>query len=429
MAVPGMEHATRLILELCGGEAAEPVVAGAVPALPAPVAFPVKELARLGGIQLEQAEIEAHLRALGFTLEGGPEHYGVQPPSWRHDITSSACIVEELCRLHGYDRIPPVPVIRTEAVSAGVLSPEQRRRSLLRRTVAGLGYTEAVTWAFTGEAEAGAFSADPPARLKNPISSELSVMRPSLLPNLLVALARNQAKKRGDGALFELGARFTGGQPGEQVEALTGLRWGSTSGRHWTAERRPVDAFDVKADALAVLAAAGVRLEPLQVTAEAPDWYHPGRSGTLGLGPNRIAMFGELHPRLLERFDIEGRVVAFELDLDRLPRIKSRPGRTRPPLEAWPYPPVDRDFAFILDSAVSADQLVKAVKGAEKKLIREVELFDVYEGKGMEPGKKSLAVAVRLQSAEKTLVEAEIEPVARKIVAAVEKQLGGSLRA
>ena len=382
MAVPGMELATRLILELCGGEAAEPVVAGEVPALPAPVAFPVKELARLGGIQLEQAEIEAHLRALGFALDGGPEHYIVQPPSWRHDITSSACIVEELCRLHGYDRIPPVPVTRTEAVSAGVLSPEQRRRGLLRRTVAGLGYTEAVTWAFTGEAEAGAFSTAAPVRLKNPISSELSVMRPSLLPNLLVALARNQAKKRGDGALFELGARFTGGQPGDQVEALTGLRWGSTSGRHWTAERRPVDAFDVKGDALAVLAAAGVRLEPLQVTAEAPDWYHPGRSGTLGLGPNRLASFGELHPRLLERFDIEGRVVAFELDLDRLPKIKTRPGRTRPPLEAWPYPPVDRDFAFILDAAVSADQLVKAVRSAEKKLIREVELFDVYEGQG-----------------------------------------------
>ncbi len=339
MAVPGMEHATRLILELCGGEAAEPVVAGAVPALPVPVAFPVKELARLGGIQLEQAEIEAHLRALGFALDGGPEHYTVQPPSWRHDVTSSACIVEELCRLHGYDRIPPVPVTRTEAVSAGVLSPEQRRRGMLRRTVAGLGYTEAVTWSFTGETEAGVFSADPPVRLKNPISSELSVMRPSLLPNLLVALARNQAKKRGDGALFELGARFTGGQPGDQVEALTGLRWGSTSGRHWTAERRPVDAFDVKGDALAVLAAAGVRLEPLQVTANAPDWYHPGRSGTLGLGPNRLATFGELHPKLLERFDIEGRVVAFELDLDRLPKIKSRPGRTRPPLEAWPYPP------------------------------------------------------------------------------------------
>ena len=429
MAVPGMELATRLILELCGGEAAEPVVAGAVPALPAPVAFPVKELARLGGIQLDQAEIEAHLRALGFALDGGPEHYTVQPPSWRHDVSSSACIVEELCRLHGYDRIPPVPVTRTEAVSAGVLSPEQRRRGMLRRTVAGLGYTEAVTWAFTGEAEAGAFSSAAPVRLKNPISSELSVMRPSLLPNLLVALARNQAKKRGDGALFELGARFTGGQPGDQVEALTGLRWGSTSGRHWTAERRAVDAFDVKGDALAVLAAAGVRLEPLQVTAEAPDWYHPGRSGTLGLGPNRLASFGELHPKLLEQFDIEGRVVAFELDLDRLPKIKIRPGRTRPPLEAWPYPSVDRDFAFILDAAVSADQLVKAVRSVEKKLIREVELFDVYEGQGMEPGKKSLAIAVRLQSAEKTLVEAEIEPVARKIVAAVEKQLGGSLRA
>ncbi len=430
MVLPGMELATRLILELCGGEAAAPMIAGAVPEKPAPVAFPVKELARLGGIQLEGQAIERHLRDLGFELDGGPEHYTVQPPSWRHDITSSACIVEELCRLHGYDRIPPVPVTRTEAVSAGVLTPEQRRRGYLRRLVADLGYTEAVTWSFTGEAEA-AFFADgaAPVRLKNPISSELSVMRPSLLPNLLLALARNQDKKRGDGALFELGARFLGGQPGEQVDALAGLAWGSTSGRHWTAERRAVDVFDVKADALAVLAAAGARLEALQVTAEAPAWYHPGRSGTLGLGPNRIAVFGELHPKLLERFDIDGRVVAFELDLDRLPKIKTRPGRTRPPLDAWPYPPVDRDFAFIVDDAVTAEQLVRAVKAAEKKLIREVELFDVYQGQGVEPGKKSLAVAVRLQSPERTLTEAEIEPVAKKIVASIEKQVAGVLRA
>jgi phenylalanyl-tRNA synthetase beta chain len=430
MAVPGMEHATRLILELCGGEAAEPVIAGAVPERPAPVIFPVKELARLGGIQLEQAAIERHLGDLGFELDGGPERYIVQPPSWRHDVTTSACIVEELCRLHGYDRIPPVPVTRTEAVSAGVLSPEQRRRSTLRRTVAALGYTEAVTWSFTGAEEAQAFADGAPAvRLKNPISSELSVMRPSLLPNLLVALARNQDRKRGDGALFELGARFTGGQPGEQVDALAGLRWGSTSGRHWVAERRDVDVFDVKADAMAVLAAAGVRMEALSVTAEAPAWFHPGRSGSLGLGPNRLAVFGELHPKVLERFDIDGRVVAFTLDLDRLPKIRTKPGRTRPPLESWPYPPVDRDFAFIVDDAVTAEQLVKAVRGAEKKLIREVELFDVYAGQGVEAGKRSLAIAVRLQSAERTLTEAEIEPVAKRIVAAVEKQVGGVLRA
>lgn len=428
MVLPGMEHATRLILELCGGEAAEPVIAGTVPPPPAVVAFPVRELARLGGIELDRSEIEGHLRALGFTFTGGPEHYTIQPPSWRHDVTTSACIVEELCRLHGYDRIPPVPVTRTEAVSAGVLTLEQRRRGLLRRTVAGLGYTEAVTWSFTGEAEAARFSDTAPVRLKNPISTELAVMRPSLLPNLLLAIARNQARKRDDGALFELGTRFIGGQPGEQVIALAGLRFGTTSGRHWLAERREVDVFDVKAEALAVLTAAGVRMEALQVKAEAPGWYHPGRSGTLGLGPVKLATFGELHPRLLEAFDIEGRVVAFELDLDSLPKPKLKPGRTRPPLESWPYPAVDRDFAFILDGGVSADQLVRTVKGAEKKLIREVDLFDVYEGQGVEAGKRSLAIAVRLQSSEKTLSEADIEPVAQKIVAAVEKQLGGSLR-
>jgi len=310
-----------------------------------------------------------------------------------------------------------------------VLTPEQRRRGYLRRLVADFGYTEAVTWSFTGETEAAFFAnGAAPVRLKNPISSELSVMRPSLLPNLLLALARNQDKKRGDGALFELGARFLGGQPGEQVDAVAGLRWGAISGRHWTAERRLVDVFDIKADVLAFLAAAGVRMEGLQVTAEAPSWYHPGRAGTFGLGPNKLATFGELHPKLLERFDIDGRVLAFELDLDRLPRLKQKPGRTRPPLEPWPYPPVDRDFAFIVDETVTAEQLSKAVRSAEKKLIREIELFDVYQGQGVEPGKKSMAVAVRLQSPERTLTEAEIEPVARRIVAAVDKQVGGVLR-
>lgn len=429
MAVAGMEHATRLILELCGGEAAEPVIAGSVPAGPAPIAFAVRELARLGGIQLERGEIEGHLRALGFTFDGGPELYTVQPPSWRQDVTSSACIVEELCRLHGYDKIPPVPVTRNEAVSAGVLTPDQRRRGHLRRTVATLGYTEAVTWSFTGESEARHFLEGEPVRLANPISSELSVMRPSLLPNLLLAAARNQDRKREDGALFELGARFTGGQPGEQVTALVGLRWGATGPRDWTGTRRPVDVFDAKADALAALAAAGVKTEALQVAAEGPAWYHPGRSGTLGLGPNRLARFGELHPRVLEAFDLDGRAVAFELDLDTLPKVKVRPGRTRPPLEAWPYPPVDRDFAFLVDNGVSADQLLRAVRQADKKLIRDVSLFDVYAGKGMPEGKKSLAIAVRLQSPEKTLTEADIEPVAKKIVASAEKQLGAELRA
>ncbi len=428
MAVAGMEHATRLILDLCGGEAAEPVIAGAVPPGPPPVVFPVKELARLGGIQLERQEIESHLRALGFGLEGGGEIYTVHPPSWRNDITTAACIVEELCRLHGYDRIPPVPVTRTEAVSAGVLTPDQRRCRHVRRTVASIGYTEAVTWSFTGENEARPFLEGEPVRLANPISSELSVMRPSLLPNLLLAAARNQDRKREDGALFELGARFLGGQPGEQATALAGLRWGHTGPRDWTGSRRPIDLFDAKADALAALAAAGIKTEALQVTAEAPSWYHPGRSGRLGLGPNRLATFGELHPRLLESFDLDGRAVAFELDLDSLPKPRSRPGRTRPPLEAWPYPPVDRDFAFVLDEGIAADQLLRTVRQADKKLIRDVVLFDVYAGTGMPEGRKSLAVAVRLQSQERTLTEADIEPVAKKIVSLVEKQLGAELR-
>jgi len=429
LVLPATEHATRLILELCGGEAAPAVVAGEVPVAADPIHFRVQELPRLAGIALDPPEIERLLGALGFAVKGGPELYAVTPPSWRHDVATPACIVEELTRLHGYDRIPPVPVTRTEAVGRQVLTDDQRRRGHIRRAVADQGLAEAVTWSFIDEDHARLFGGEPPVRLANPIASDLAAMRPSLLPNLLTAAARNVARKREQGGMFELGPRFTGAKPGEQVWAVAGLRFGAAGERHWAESARSADAYDAKADALAALAAAGVKTEPLQVRREAPGWYHPGRSGGLALGNNVLAWFGELHPRVLERFDIPSRAVAFEIDIDDLPKPRTKPGKGRPPLEVWPYPPVDRDFAFIVDADLPAEELLKAVRNAEKKLVREVRLFDVYEGKGVPEGKKSLAVAVRLQSRERTLTEEDIEPVAQRIVQAAEKQVHASLRA
>ncbi|HET6466825.1 MAG TPA: phenylalanine--tRNA ligase subunit beta [Geminicoccaceae bacterium] len=428
LVLPGSELATRLILALCGGEAAPAVVAGEVPRRQAPIRYQASTLPRLAGIALDDLETRRILEALGFEVRGGPLQFEVRPPSWRHDVGSEACIVEELARVHGYDRIPPVPVTRTEAVSPGVLSPEQRRRGQIRRAVAAQGYLEAVTWSFLPAEQARLFGAAEPVMLRNPISSELDAMRPSLLPNLLAAAARNLARKHEEGALFELGPRFTGATPGEQATAVAGVRFGRAGGRHWAAPDRPVDALDAKGDALAALAAAGVKVEAVQLAGEAPPWYHPGRSGRLALGPNELACFGELHPRVLKLYDIAVPVAGFELDLEPLPKPRAKGGRARPPLEPLPFPPVDRDFAFLVDAEVPAEELLRAVRGAEKKLIREVRLFDVYAGKGIEPGRKSLAVAVRLQAPDRTLTEIEVEPIAQRIVAAAQRAVGAVLR-
>jgi phenylalanyl-tRNA synthetase beta chain len=429
MVLPGMEYATRLILELCGGEASAPIVAGALPAPPQAFTFRIEQLKRLAGIALGSEAVIAHLHALGFRAEPvDDEVLEVTPPTWRHDIAMEADIVEELVRLHGYDRVPPMPVRRIEAVGQPTLTPEQRVRAAARRALASRGLAEAVTWSFAAPELAERFAAAAPP-LRNPINAELSVLRPSLLPNLLTAAARNQSRSLPDVALFELGPRFSGAQPGEQEVVAAGIRVGRDHERHWTAPPRPVDVFDARADALAALAAGKVKADAVRVVAEGAAHYHPGRRGRLMLGPQAVlAEFGEVHPAIVRDLEIDGPVVAFEVFLDRLPKPKPKASRARPPLKASPFPPVDRDFAFVVDDAVAADSLLAAVRAADKALIRDLVLFDVYSGPGLEPGKKSLAVAVRLQASDHTLGEAEIEAAAKKIVAAASKATGAVLR-
>jgi phenylalanyl-tRNA synthetase beta chain len=429
MVMPGTEYATRLILSLCGGEASQPIVAGDLPPSREPFTFRINQLERLSGIALELSVIERHLDALGFAVEAqGEGVLRVTPPPWRHDVTMEADVVEELTRLHGYDRIPPVPVTRTAAVAQPVLTTEQRSRAAARRALAGRGLAEAVTWSFMEERLADAFGQGD-MRLLNPISAELSVLRPSLLPNLLHAAARNLARGLGDVALFEVGPRFSGARPGEQETVAGGVRVGRNHERHWADPARPVDAFDARADAIAALAACRINTEALRVAAEGPDHYHPGRKGRLMLGPSAVlAEFGEIHPGILRELDIDQVAVGFEVFLDRLPRPKAKAARGRPPLKASPFPPVDRDFAFVVGDEVAAETLLAAVRAADKALIREVSLFDVYQGPGLEPGTRSLAVAVRLQAPDRTLTEAEIEAVSRKIVAAAAKATGAILR-
>ncbi len=430
MVVAGAEYATRLILELCGGEVGQLVTAGTIPGPREPFNFRLNQLERLAGITLDVEVVETRLERLGFLVEIiDDETLKLTPPSWRHDVRMEADIVEELARLQGYDRIPPMPVRRTTAVSEPILAPEQRMRSIARRTLAARGISEAATWSFVEPALARRFGNDG-IRLRNPINSELSVLRPSILPNLLTAAGRNLNRGTESVALFESGPRFLGTQPGEQEVAIGGIRVGPNHERHWSMTARAVDVYDARADAVAVLHACKVNPEGLRVVAEGPDHYHPGRKGRLMLGPKTVlAEFGEIHPRIVKMLDLETRAVGFEVFLDRLPKPKVKKSCARPTMKWSSFPPVDRDFAFVVEKDVTAESLLNAVKGAERSLIRDVSLFDIYDGPGLEDGKKSLAVAVRLQSIDRTLSETEIEATVKKITAAATKATGATLRA
>jgi len=427
-AVWGVEVATRLILELCGGEASEVVTAGEIPPETRRVPLRPARVAELGGMAVAPARQAEILERLGFTVEAGANGLTATPPSWRPDVESEACLVEEVMRIHGYDAIPEVDLPRDGYLPRGVLTPGQRRVSKARTALAWRGMMEGVTFSFVSRRQAELFGGGAEAlTLANPISADLDVMRPTPLANLGVAAARNADRGYGDVALFEVGPQYLDDSPAGQSTVAVGLRCGAAEPRQWTGGARPADAFDAKGDAEAVLAACEAPVDNLQVTRDAPAWYHPGRSGVLRLGPKVLAQFGELHPRVLRALELRGPAVAFEVFLDLVPL--PRAGRQkRSLLELSPFQPVSRDFAFLVDEAVPAEKVLRAARGADKVLITEVALFDVYQGKGVEPGKKSLAIAVTLQPREATLTDQQIDAVAEKVVAQVTAATGGSLR-
>ena len=431
--VPGIELATKLVMELCGGEPSTVTLAGAVPDKDHVVEFPVSEVKRLAGIDLSPIEIRHILQSLGFFVSGTGGNWKVVPPSWRPDIEGKADLVEEVVRIAGIDRVASVPLPRGGTVMPPVLTLLQKRTRAAKRASALRGLLEAVTWSFVPKDRATVFGGGGDAMdLVNPISSDLTTMRPGLLPGLLAAAQRNADRGRGDVGLFEVGQIFHGPEPGEQTIAAAGVRRGSSraagGGRHWGEKETAADVFDAKADALAVAAAAGAVVDALQVTADAPAWFHPGRSGTLRLGPIVIGWFGELHPRALKAIDVDGPVVGYELILDRIPAPKVKPTRVKPKYEASDLQPLRRDFAFLVTAATKAADVLKAAKAAERGLVERVGVFDVYVGAGVPEGMKSLAIEVTLQPRERTLTEAEIDEIGRRIVANVAKATGATLR-
>ena len=427
---PGAEIATAMILDLCGGEASDLVVAGKPPVRS--ISFPLRmdRVKTLAGVDIPPDEQLEILKALGFTVAGTDTEVVAEAPTWRPDIDGEADLVEEIVRIYGLDHVAHVPLPRLAAVTGRRISVAQRRRFLASRALAARGMNEAVTWSFVPKRDAELFGGGAPAlELANPISSEMSDMRPSLLPTLIAAAKRNAARGFGDLAICEVGQVYGGDRPEDERVNASGIRAGMSAPRHWAVERRPVDLFDAKADALAVLSAVGAPLASLQTVAEGPSWYHPGRVGALMLGPkNRLALFGELHPRVLAAMDVAGPLVAFEVDLDAVPLPKS--ARTaRPPLAASQFQAVTRDFAFVVAGDVPADRIVRAAKGADKALIDSVSVFDVFTGVAIGEGRKSVAIEVTLQPRDRTLTDEEIDRASAAIVAAVKRATGGELRA
>ena len=426
--VPGIELATEMILQFCGGEASRVVVAGEAPTRPAPFEFDPDYVRRLSGLDVSRDKVLDVLGALGFSASGVGHTVTVQAPSWRRDVEGKADLVEEVARIVGFDALPSTPLPTATIPPRGVLTPLQARARIARRAMAAAGYAEAVTWSFIKRETAALFGGgDDRLVLANPIAADLDCMRPSALPGLVEAARRNAQRGFPDAALFEVGPNYRGDQPGDQVQAVTAVVLPAPP-RRWDGKAED-PLFALKGDLMALLAELGAPIGSLQVVqGQASAWWHPGRSARIQLGPKTvIAEFGELHPRVLKALDVDGQAIGFELNLPAIPAAKQKATRTRPALSLSPLMPLSRDFAFLVDEDKPAGDLVRAVASADKALIADARVFDVYRGQGVPEGQKSVAVEVTIQPREATLTDAEIEALSGRVTAAAAK-IGARLR-
>lgn len=426
----GMDLLTQLILEICGGTASEVVRVGAAPLDRKSIAYDPALAGQLGGVAVAQSEQKRILSALGFAVD---EDWGVTVPTWRPDVVGPADLVEEVIRVHGLDAVPSTPLPRADGVARPTATPVQLLERRLRRAAAARGNHEAVTWSFLPEAQAAHFADGQFVwTLANPISEDLKAMRPSLLPGLLAAARRNLDRGASSVRLFEIGRRYLRADSGASDErlSLAVVLAGERVARGWSSGKaQSFTAYDAKAEALALLAEAGAPVDNLQVMGEAGAQFHPGQSATLRLGPKQVlARFGMIHPATAKAFGLEGPVAVVELFLDRIPAKKAASGFARPHFAPPALQAVTRDFAFLVDAALPAGDLLRSVKGADKANIVAARVFDDFRGAGVPEGRKSLAIEVTLQPADKSYDEAALKAIADRIVAAAAKQ-GGSLRA
>ena len=426
--VPGLELATRLILDLCGGEASEILVAGQIPAPVPAVSFDPQYVEKLSGLAIGSDRSLEILASLGFEISGTGSALTVQPPTWRRDVGGKADLVEEVARIAGYGALPATPLPEVPRAVGGILSVRQARARAGRRALAAAGYSEAVTWSFTERRITALFGGGQDELvLANPIAAELDCMRPSILPTLIEAAGRNAKRGFADVALFEIGPVFAGDQPRDQRTAITAIL-APHPARSW--EGSGGDAlFALKGDLLALLEEIGA--PTLQVAqGSASSWWHPGQSARLQLGAKAaIAEFGAIHPAVLKAMDVDGPVHGFEIWLEAIPEPKRKSAiKTRAALSLSPFMPLSRDYAFLVDGSKAAGDLVKVIQGADKTLIASARVFDVYTGAGVPEGSKSIAVEVAIQPVDHTLTDAEIDALSAKIIAAAEKAVGAKLR-
>jgi phenylalanyl-tRNA synthetase beta chain len=423
----GLELATRLIVDLCGGEPSDVLIAGQAPAPPAPIAFDPAYVHRLSGLSVGREGSVEILTRLGFKIEGGGSTLTVTPPSWRRDVEGKADLVEEVARIAGFGALPSTPLPHLATPVGGVLTPRQARARVARRALAAQGFNEAVTWSFTATQTAALFGGGQSAVvLSNPIAAELNCMRPSILPNLIEAAGRNARRGFPDVALFEIGPVFAGDKPSDQRTAIAAIL-ASHGARRWD-KAAGEDVFAIKAELMTLLDELGAPTGSLQIAqGQAAGWWHPGQSAQLRLGKTVLAEFGAVHPAVLKALDVEGPIYAFELWLEALPEAKRKATKSRPVFKASSLMPLSRDFAFLVPASMAAGDLVRAVQGADKTLISGVGVFDVYQGAGVPEGFKSVALEVVIQPLDKTLTDADIESLSAQIVAAAQKA-GAKLR-
>lgn len=432
--LPGLELATRMVVDMCGGKPTKVEVVGFEPQAVRKIQFPFSEIRRLTSLDVPENETRAILNSLGFRIEGKGKTVTVTVPSWRPDINEKADVVEEVMRIYGVDRIKPQPLANDLVAQGKTFTPLQIRTRNARRALACRGMLEAVTWSFISEKAAGIFGGGKPElKLANPIASDMSEMRPSLLPGLIEAAQRNADRGFADLAIFEVSDTYEGNTTEKQHRVAGGIRRGTAkldgSGRFWAGNAGAVDVFDAKADAITVLEACGMAADKLQIESSAPSWYHPGRSGVIKLGPKIIlGHFGEFHPETLEALDVQGPLCGFEIFLDSVPETKKKATKTRPPLVLSPFQKVTRDFAFVVDKSVTAASIIRTAAGADKKLIQSVQVFDLFEGETLGADKKSVAIEVAIQPAERTLTDEDFEILSKKIIDNVIKTSNGVLR-
>lgn len=426
--IAGSDYATQLILEICGGEPSEVVIAGAEPDVKRSASIRPSRIKEFIGIDVSEEKIVEILNKLGFETTAKDGIIEAVSPTWRGDIEGEQDLVEEVVRMIGLDSIPAESLPHAKFPKQ-TLNPAQRRAVTLKHELASRGMYETVTWSFTDSNLASAFRKNKePVLLFNPIAADLDEMRPSILPNLLLAVKNNISRGYGNVSLFEVGPEFYGRKPGEQNQVAAGVRCGMTSKKDWTGSARAYDVFDAKADALAAIAAANGPFENAQITTDAPEYYHPGRSGTLRLGKNVLAYFGEIHPAVLKKFGIKQRVQAFEVILNNIPLPRVSNDKAKKKLQLSAFQPVDKDFAFVVDKTSKAADIIAAAKNADRENIADVRIFDIYEGDNLPEGKKSVALSVTFQPKEKTYSEQDLEVLFNKVIQDVKKKCGGELR-